>query len=97
MQQLTAEAVRRRLPPTDYTVEHCTIHDLRRTTGSHAAIAGVSLHLVGAMLGHTSQRATGRYARLSQDALREAATRADATLAPPPPPALVVPLKHRRG
>ena len=79
--QLTAEAVRRRIPPSDYTIPHCTIHDLRRTVGSHAAMAGVSLHVVGKLLGHTSSRATSVYARLSQDALRDAANRASATLA----------------
>lgn len=93
---LTAEAVRRRLPPTAYVVEHCTIHDLRRTTGSHAAIAGVSLHVIGGLLGHTSQRATGIYARLSQDALRDAATRASVTLAPSPALTLVAPRGRRR-
>jgi integrase len=80
--QLTAEAVRRRIPPTDYEIAHCTIHDLRRTVGSHAAMAGVSLHIIGKLLGRTSSRATGVYARLSQDALRDAATRASMTLSP---------------
>ena len=66
-----------------YEIAHTTIHDLRCTVGSHAAMAGVSLHIIGGLLGHTSARATGVYARLSQDALRDAATRASITLAAP--------------
>jgi site-specific recombinase XerD len=96
--ELTAEAVRRRIPPTDHTVQHCTIHDLRRTVGSHAAMAGVSLHVIGGLLGHTSRSATHIYARLSGDTLREAATRASATLHNAAVSgADVVPLKRRRA
>lgn len=79
--QLTAEAVRRRLPP-DYEIEACTIHDLRRTFGSHAAMAGVSLHGIGKLLGHTSTRATAVYAQMSQTALRAATQRAVTTILP---------------
>jgi integrase len=57
-------------------------HDLRRTLGSWQAISGSSLPVIGKSLGHTSQRATMVYARLSNDAVRQSVERAtDAILA----------------
>lgn len=47
-------------------------HDLRRTYGSYQAIAGASLPVIGASLGHArSLGATSIYARLSTDPIRE--------------------------
>ncbi len=44
-----------------------TIHDLRRTVGSHLAQSGVPLEVVGSVLGHARNPAVTRvYARLSQ-------------------------------
>lgn len=47
-------------------------HDLRRTTGSRLAMAGIPLNTVGEILGHSSERVTKIYARLNQVHLQEA-------------------------
>lgn len=47
------------------------IHDLRRTVGSHLAIAGFSLPQIGRVLGHTDSRSTMVYARLNLKPVRE--------------------------
>lgn len=49
------------------------IHDLRHTFASHLVSNGVSLHIVGRMLGHTQPQTTARYAHVADDALRDAA------------------------
>lgn len=48
-------------------------HDLRRTLGSWMAIGGASLGVIGKQLGHQNQNSTAIYARLSIDAVAEAA------------------------
>jgi len=48
------------------------LHDLRRTTGSYAAMAGQSLPQIGAILGHASLQSTMIYARLADASVREA-------------------------
>lgn len=49
------------------------IHDLRHTYASHAIAAGMSLQLVGKLLGHTQVQTTARYAHLADDHVKEAA------------------------
>ncbi|MEH6526538.1 MAG: tyrosine-type recombinase/integrase [Sneathiella sp.] len=49
------------------------IHDLRHTFASHLVSSGVSLPIVGRLLGHTQPQTTQRYAHLADDPLREAA------------------------
>ena len=49
-----------------------TIHDMRRTTGSLMAQAGVSLHAIAQVLNHSSTEVTKIYARLSRDSQHEA-------------------------
>lgn len=49
------------------------IHDLRHTFASLGARAGMSLPLIGALLGHRSPQTTARYAHLADDPLRDAA------------------------
>ncbi len=49
------------------------LHDLRHTFASELVNKGVSLHLVGRLLGHTQPSTTARYAHASQEALRAAA------------------------
>lgn len=51
-----------------------TLHDLRRTVGSWIASSGVSLAIVGQVLGHApgDVQATAVYARLQQDSARKA-------------------------
>jgi len=46
-------------------------HDLRRSLGSWQAIAGASLTVIGASLGHRDHKATQVYARLQMDPVRE--------------------------
>lgn len=45
-------------------------HDLRRTLGSWQAIAGASLQVIGASLGHKDLKATAVYSRLQLDPVR---------------------------
>jgi integrase len=54
------------------------VHDLRHSYASHLASAGVGLHVIGALLGHTQPQTTARYAHLVDSALREATERAGA-------------------
>ena len=51
------------------------LHDLRHSFASVLASSGLSLHIVGALLGHTQPRTTARYAHLYDDALRSATER----------------------
>jgi site-specific recombinase XerD len=48
------------------------IHDLRHNFASHLASNGVSLQIVGKLLGHTQASTTMRYAHLQDEALRSA-------------------------
>lgn len=49
------------------------IHDNRHTHASHLVSSGMSLAIVGRLLGHTNPLTTQRYAHLADDPLREAA------------------------
>jgi integrase len=51
------------------------VHDLRHSHASILASAGISLTLIGAMLGHTQVATTKRYSHLFDDPLRAAADR----------------------
>lgn len=57
----------------DASLDDVRIHDLRHTFASHGARSGMSLPVIGALLGHTSSQTTQRYAHLSDDPLRAAA------------------------
>lgn len=48
------------------------IHDLRHTYASHLVSGGVSLAIVGRLMGHTQPQTTQRYAHFADDPLREA-------------------------
>jgi integrase len=58
----------------DAKLANLTVHDLRRTLGSWMAMSGVSLPVIGKVLGHKSMRATEVYARLQTSAARDAMT-----------------------
>jgi integrase len=68
------------------------IHDLRHSYASHLASAGIGLHTIGALLGHSNPKTTHRYAHLMDDPLREATERAGAIIEGRPS-AEIVPLK----
>lgn len=51
------------------------IHDLRHTLASHGRAAGVTLSLVGGLLGHKNVATTQGYAHLWDDPLKEAANK----------------------
>jgi integrase len=51
------------------------IYDLRHTFAALGAGGGLSLPLIGRLLGHTHSRTTQRYAHLADDPLREAANK----------------------
>lgn len=54
-------------------LENYRIHDNRHTHASHLVSSGLSLPIVGRLLGHTNPSTTQRYAHLADDPLREAA------------------------
>jgi integrase len=56
------------------------IHDLRHTYASILASSGLSLPIIGALLGHTQAATTQRYAHLIDDALRQATERVGAAV-----------------
>lgn len=57
------------------------LHDLRHTVGAAAASSGVSLLVVGRMLGHRKARSTERYAHVAPDAAADAADEVAASIA----------------
>ena len=70
------------------------LHDLRHSYASMLAPAGMSLPLIGALLGHSQPSTTSRYAHLD-DPLRKA-TETVGALISSQPIAGVVPLERRR-
>jgi integrase len=52
------------------------VHDLRRPLGSWQAVAGASLAIIGASLGHADLRSTQVYSRLTMDPIRESISKA---------------------
>lgn len=61
-------------------VPHLRLHDLRHTYASVLVSAGLSLPVIGALLGHTTAQTTHRYAHLFDHPLRAATERASAII-----------------
>jgi integrase len=73
------------------------VHDLRHTFASILASSGLSLPIIGALLGHTQAQTTARYAHLFDDVLRAAADRVGAVVTnTSPSPAEVIPVTMGR-
>jgi integrase len=53
-------------------LEDVRIHDLRHTFAANAAAQGLSLPMIGKLLGHTQAQTTARYAHLAADPVRKA-------------------------
>ena len=56
-------------------LEDVRLHDLRHTFASFGAGGGISLPIIGKLLGHTNQSTTQRYAHVANDPLRKASDR----------------------
>lgn len=69
------------------------IHDLRHTYASVLASAGLSLPIIGALLGHSQPATTARYSHLMDDPLRAATERAGAIVMAKDKGAEIVPIK----
>ncbi len=54
-------------------LEDVRIHDLRHSFASIGAASGLSLPIIGALLGHNQVKTTARYAHLVGDSLKDAA------------------------
>ncbi len=73
------------------------VHDLRHTYASILASSGMSLPIIGALLGHTQAATTQRYAHLMDDPLRAATERVGAVVsAAPTKQAKVIALRRQR-
>src|SRR5262249_16234208 len=59
-------------------IENARVHDLRPSYASMLASSGVSLPIIGALLGHTVPTTTARYTHLFREPLREATSRVGA-------------------
>lgn len=71
-------------------LDHVRIHDLRHTYASNAISQGLSIAMVGKLLGHTQIQTTMRYAHLADAEIRDAAklvggSLGTAMIVPPPP------------
>jgi integrase len=75
--------------------EDARIYDLRHSFASLGAGGGLSLPVIGRLLGHTQSRTTERYAHLADDPLKEASAKIAAAItgAGKPGGAKVVPIK----
>ncbi len=79
-------------------LETVRLHDLRHTWASMGAASGLSLPLIGAVLGHSEPSTTQRYSHLADDPLKQAADLVAGKVAEAltqPPREKVVPLPKR--
>ena len=78
-------------------IQGVRLHDLRHTFASILASSGLSLPIIGALLGHTQPGTTARYAHLLDDPLRAATERAGAVITGGGGSGEVVPIKGSRS
>jgi integrase len=71
------------------------LHDLRHTYASVLASAGLSLPVIGALLGHSQPATTARYSHLMDDPLRQATERVGSIVMPPAQAGQIVPMDGR--
>ena len=62
-------------------IEDICIHDCRHSFASRALALGVSLPMIGRLLGHSEVQTTERYAHLASDWLKESAVRISESIA----------------
>jgi integrase len=72
------------------------LYDLRHTFASVGAGGGLSLPIIGRLLGHTQPRTTQRYAHLADDPLREAAEKITTVITGAGKAATIVTLRAQR-
>jgi integrase len=63
-------------------IEDLRLHDLRHFHASLLASMGLSLPIIGQLLGHASASSTSRYAHLIDEALRSAVEQVGAAVIP---------------
>ncbi len=78
-------------------IDNLRVHDLRHSFASEGASVGLSLPMIGALLGHTNPATTARYAHLLDDPLREAAEAIGRRVAGPSEKTADVTPLHRDG
>ncbi len=61
-------------------VDNVRVHDLRHTMASIGAQLGLSLQVIGRILGHSQVSTTARYAHLADDPVRQAVERIQGTI-----------------
>ena len=62
-------------------LEDVRLHDLRHTFASYGAAGGLSLPIIGKLLGHSQAATTQRYAHLADDPVQQAANQIGDTIA----------------
>lgn len=64
----------------DCGLDDVRIHDLRHSFASMAAASGMSLPLIGTMLGHSQPQTTAQYVHLIGEPMREAVNEVNKTI-----------------
>jgi integrase len=80
VESCVGEAARRKIA-LPVALTDARAYDLRHTFASIGASGGLSLQIIGRLLGHTQSRTTQRYAHLADDPLREAAAKIGSVIA----------------
>ena len=78
-------------------IKNARLYDLRHSFASVGAGGGLSLAIIGKLLGHSQMRTTERYAHLADDPLKEAAHKIGNAIAGKGKGDTVTPLHGRRS